>query len=85
MSELLGDLAERGFDFNTTRLYILDGDKALSAAVKTHTGESAVIQRRLHSGMTQSSGRLANRYSKKVHLASVLSVKAKAGRETEQA
>jgi len=45
VGELLGDLAERGFDFSATRLYILDGAKALSAAVKTHAGESALIQR----------------------------------------
>src|SRR6202030_1284637 len=35
---------ERGFDFTVTRLYVLDGGKALSAAVKTHAGESALIQ-----------------------------------------
>src|SRR5258708_7022843 len=45
VGELLGDLAERGFDFSAQRLYILDGAKALSAAVKTHAGESALIQR----------------------------------------
>jgi putative transposase len=45
VGELLGDLAERGFDFTATRLYVLDGGKALSAAVKIHAGESALIQR----------------------------------------
>jgi putative transposase len=45
VGELLGDLAERGFDFTATRLYVLDGGKALSAAVKTHAGDSALIQR----------------------------------------
>jgi putative transposase len=45
VGELLGELAERGLDFSATRLYILDGAKALSAAVKTHAGESALIQR----------------------------------------
>jgi putative transposase len=45
VGELLGDLVERGFDFTVTRLYVLDGGKALSAAVKTHAGESALIQR----------------------------------------
>jgi len=45
VGELLGDLTERGFDFGATRLYVLDGGKALSAAVKTHAGESALIQR----------------------------------------
>ncbi len=45
VGELLGDLTERGFDFTATRLYVLDGGKALSAAVKTHAGDAALIQR----------------------------------------
>jgi putative transposase len=45
VGELLGDLVERGLDFTEPRLYILDGGKALSAAVKKHAGESAAIQR----------------------------------------
>lgn len=45
VGELLGDLAERGFDFSETRLYVLDGGKALAASVKRHAGESALIQR----------------------------------------
>jgi putative transposase len=40
-----GDLADRGLDFTDPRLYILDGGKALTAAVKKHAGESAAIQR----------------------------------------
>jgi len=43
--ELLSELVERGLDFRQPRLYILDGGKALSAAVKKHAGESAAIQR----------------------------------------
>ena len=43
--ELLVDLVERGLDFTEPRLYILDGGKALSAAVKKYAGESAAIQR----------------------------------------
>jgi transposase-like protein len=43
--ELLADLVERGLDFTEPRLYILDGGKALSAAVKKYAGESAAIQR----------------------------------------
>jgi transposase-like protein len=43
--ELLSDLMARGLDFTQPRLYILDGGKALSAAVKRHAGESALIQR----------------------------------------
>src|SRR5947209_4998512 len=43
--ELLGDLVERGLDFTVPRLYVLDGGKALTAAVKKHAGESAPIQR----------------------------------------
>jgi len=45
VGELLGDLVERGLDFNVPRLYVLDGGKALTAAVKRHAGESAAIQR----------------------------------------
>jgi len=43
--ELLEDLARRGLDFATPRLYVLDGAKALSSAVKRHAGEAALIQR----------------------------------------
>ena len=42
---LLGDLMNRGFDFTTPLLYVLDGAKALSSAVKQYAGESAAIQR----------------------------------------
>src|ERR1022692_4391697 len=45
VGELLGDLVERGLDFTEPRLYILDGGKALTAAMKKHAGESAAIQR----------------------------------------
>jgi transposase-like protein len=45
VGELLADLVERGLDFTQPRLYILDGGKALTAAVKKYAGESAVIQR----------------------------------------
>lgn len=42
---LLGELVERGLDFSTPRLYILDGGKALQAAVRRHAGDAAFIQR----------------------------------------
>jgi len=45
VGELLGDLVNRGLDFTAPRLYILDGGKALAAAVRKHAGESAAIQR----------------------------------------
>ena len=45
VSELLGDLASRGLDFSVPRLYVLDGGKALAAAVRRHAGEAAMIQR----------------------------------------
>jgi putative transposase len=45
VGELLGDLVSRGLDFTEPRLYILDGGKALTAAVKKYAGESAAIQR----------------------------------------
>jgi putative transposase len=45
VGELLGDLLNRGLDFTVPRLYVLDGGKALTAAVKKYAGESAPIQR----------------------------------------
>lgn len=45
VGELLGDLMNRGLDFAALRLYVLDGGKALHAAVKKYAGESAPIQR----------------------------------------
>jgi putative transposase len=45
VGELLGDLVSRGLNFSEPRVYILDGGKALTAAVKKHAGESAAIQR----------------------------------------
>jgi transposase-like protein len=45
VGELLSDLLERGLDFAQPRLYVLDGAKALTAAVKKHAGEAAAIQR----------------------------------------
>lgn len=45
VGELLGDLINRGLDFSEPRLYVLDGGKALTAAVKKYAGESAAIQR----------------------------------------
>jgi putative transposase len=45
VGELCAELEERGVDFQQRRLYVLDGAKALSAAVKKRAGEAAVIQR----------------------------------------
>jgi transposase-like protein len=45
VGELLSDLAARGLDFSVPRLYVLDGGKALAAAVRRHAGEAACIQR----------------------------------------
>ena len=45
VGELLGDLVTRGLDFSEPRLYVLDGGKALHAAVKKFAGESAPLQR----------------------------------------
>jgi putative transposase len=45
VGELLGDLMNRGLDFAELRLYVLDGGKALHAAVKKYAGEWAPIQR----------------------------------------
>jgi len=45
VNALLSELVERGLDFSTPRLYILDGGKALHAAVRRHAGDAAFIQR----------------------------------------
>ena len=41
----MSELGARGLDFSTPRLYVLDGGKALAAAVRKHAGEAAFIQR----------------------------------------
>jgi putative transposase len=45
VGELLADLMNRGLDFTEPRLYVLDGGKALHAAVKKYAGQEAPIQR----------------------------------------
>jgi transposase-like protein len=45
VSALLSELLERGLDFSTPRLYVLDGGKALAAALRKHAGEAAFLQR----------------------------------------
>lgn len=42
---LLGDLPQRGIDFSIPRLYLLDGAKALRAALGSCAGEAAFVQR----------------------------------------
>jgi len=42
---LLSELAERGVDFNQPRLYLMDGSKAIYAAIVNFAGEAAFIQR----------------------------------------
>jgi len=44
-SELCADLEQRGFDFQPTRLYVPDGAKARTAALKRLAVEAALIQR----------------------------------------
>ena len=45
VKQMLSDLQERGVDFQTPRLYALDGSKALHAAVRHQAGLAARIQR----------------------------------------
>jgi putative transposase len=45
VKQLLEELRERGVDFEVPRLYILDGGKALSAAVRHAAGQAAIVQR----------------------------------------
>ena len=42
---LLGELAERGVDFQQPRLYLVDGSKAIRRAILTYAGDAAFIQR----------------------------------------
>ena len=45
VGELLGELAERGVDFNTPRLYVMDGSKAIRRAITNYAGTAAFLQR----------------------------------------
>lgn len=45
VKQLLEDLKERGVDFEVPRLYVLDGGKALHAAVRKIAGKAGLIQR----------------------------------------
>ena len=42
---LIADLAERGLDPETPRLWVIDGAKALRRAIGEHFGDSALVQR----------------------------------------
>ena len=42
---LLAELIERGLDFSTPRLYLVDGSKAIRAAIRNHAGDAAFVQR----------------------------------------
>lgn len=42
---LLGELMDRGLDFATPRLYLVDGSKAIRAAIRNHAGDAAFVQR----------------------------------------
>jgi putative transposase len=45
VGDLLGDLMERGLDFTRPRLYLVDGSKAIRAAIRNHAGDAAFVQR----------------------------------------
>jgi transposase-like protein len=45
VKHVLGDLRERGVDFEVLRLYVLDGGKALHAAVRQTSGKAGIVQR----------------------------------------
>lgn len=42
---LLGELMERGLDFTAPRLNIVDGSKAIRAAIRNYAGDAAFVQR----------------------------------------
>jgi len=45
VGSLLSELMERGVDFTQPRLYVVDGSKAISAAIHNYAGEAAFFQR----------------------------------------
>ena len=45
VGELLDDLVARGVDFSVPMLYVLDGAKALTKALRKHAGSQALLQR----------------------------------------
>lgn len=45
VSGLLGELMERGVDFTQPRLYLVDGGKAIRAAIRSFAGDAAFVQR----------------------------------------
>ena len=45
VKQLLEDIQDRGVDFEVPRLYVLDGSKALHAAVRKMAGKAGLIQR----------------------------------------
>jgi transposase-like protein len=45
VGSLLGELMERGVDFSQPRLYLVDGSKAIRAAIRNHAGDAAFVQR----------------------------------------
>ena len=49
VKDLLDSLAERGVDLNVPRLWVIDGSKALRAAIEQKCGDAARVQRcRIH-------------------------------------
>ena len=66
VSELLEDLAGRGVDFSAPLLYVLDGAKALTKALRKHAGKTALIQRCQMHKRRNVSGHLAEQYRESV-------------------
>ena len=49
VKDLLGTLADRGLDLNQSRLWVIDGSKALRSAIEQRCGDGAKVQRcRIH-------------------------------------
>lgn len=45
VGQMLAELSERGLDFAVPRLYIVDGSKAIRAAIRNYAGDAAFVQR----------------------------------------
>jgi transposase-like protein len=63
VKQMLADMQERGVDFEVPRLYVLDGSKALHAAVRQHAGLAALVQRCQIHKIRNVTEHLSNEYS----------------------
>lgn len=66
VKHLLADIQQRGVDFDVPRLYVLDGGKALHAAVRKMAGQCALVQRCQEHKIRNVVGHLTEQYQSAV-------------------